>query len=592
MVKMLRKLIVTIFALTLGLDCLAFSEQSMQNSDLRQMDNSVRGIERAISVYLNGPEIRSVLTPGEFSQFPLKLKAGQVVFGEVRSDTFDPALEIVDSAGKSVAFNDDRYPGDQRPLLFWRCASDGAYSIHVRCFHDKLGGQFFARFKTYDTIDLTSDQKVERDVQRNTPILLRIPLKAGQIKEILFDTDGEKKYFGLTYNAWISPIGLPDLAFFTHGLQPAEYSIMAPVDGDYYEMMTPNGPDSSRGKVHVWTREVVPFKLTKVGNSYTARAPTKRSQIWELPVKKDELIEASTPDLDIRCNFRIIEVPDISKYDLSKEETNPFFPHPNKPPDEKGPAFVTISKRPRDNRMTVFHASRDAKLWLASDGEGPAGKQFTLRVKPAAEEFSEKKTNSGKLMIASTDFWVFDAKAGDVLTLNATSFDFSQLIIVRDPEMHEIRHFEAGMDQSSDTWRMIVQKPGRYVVDVSCRGNGGGGAYSLTRKVLHAKEFGLSKTASGEITDGQVQVWKFAATPDVPLLVHWNSSNWGYDVNIYDEKGGDANFQRDEVDAHNRYGILKVAKPQTYVLVLSGHREKASYSIELNPMPGYPKGAK
>jgi len=45
-------------------------------------DMEIRGIEQLIPSYLNGKEIKSVLTPGEFCEWTLKLKAGQIVIAQ------------------------------------------------------------------------------------------------------------------------------------------------------------------------------------------------------------------------------------------------------------------------------------------------------------------------------------------------------------------------------------------------------------------------------------------------------------------------------------------------------------------------------
>jgi hypothetical protein len=139
------------------------------------------------------------------------------------------------------------------------------------------------------------------------------------------------------------------------------------------------------------------------------------------------------------------------------------------------------------------------------------------------------------------------------------------------------------LDQTSDTWRMIVQKPGRYLVQVSCLGDGGGGEYSLSRKVLHAKEFGVNVPAKGEIGNGEIQIWKFSATPGNPLFVKWNSTNWSYDVAVYDDKGQPSGFQREKLDDQHQLGILSVSQPRTFIIVLTG-TAKATYSIELVPI--------
>jgi len=210
-----------------------------------------------------------------------------------------------------------------------------------------------------------------------------------------------------------------------------------------------------------------------------------------------------------------------------------------------------------------------------------------MHVRPAATPFTENGPNHGKLRIANTDYWAFDAKAGEVLTLNTKSSDFRHMMIVSGPNMEEIRHFEAGVDQTSDNWRLVVWEPGRYLVHISCVGNGGGGEYSLSRTVLRPKEFEIGNPAQADISRGQVQIWKFTVKKGEPMLLHWSSSAWHYEVESFDESGHPKDFQRDDVDEHTKYGILRT--PGTYLIVLSGNGAKSTYSIDLSPIPGYKK---
>ena len=73
--------------------------------------------------------------------------------------------------------------------------------------------------------------------------------------------------------------------------------------------------------------------------------------------------------------------------------------------------------------------------------------------------------------------------------------------------------------------------------------------------------------------------------PDHPLLMRWTSSNWDYEIAVYDDKGQGAYLQQEAIDANNRIGILKVNEPRTFVIVMTG-RSKSTYSIELNDIPG------
>lgn len=583
---MVRIKIAATFALIFGIGALAGAQGGgfggAQGSTQGRLQGRIQGFEGSLATYLNGDAIRSLLTPGEFIEWTMKkMKAGQVVIAESQSDAFDPAMEVVDDKGKIVAENDDRYPGDQRPLLLWRCDKDGDYALHVRSFRGKAGGQAFTRFKIYESVDLSDGAPVEAELANGTPFLLRVPVKAGQIKELVHDQS--PAYMSCTYNATIAPGGLPqESPAIALRLQPAIYAVMEPVDGDYYIMETPYG-NQPRGKVRIATHEVVPKVLALDGESGMVKAPTHSRAVWELKVRAGELLETSTPELDINSPFVVCEKPDLSKFDMSKPETNPFFPQANPPSQE--PAVDFLPARARDRRLTVFRARRDTTLLLATNGEGRSN-EFTLKVRPPAANFAEQTANAGKLKIAAYDYWAFDAKAGDVMSFKSAVNGFNDVIVVRDPELREVWHAEAQLDQTTSAWQMTVQQPGRYLVSVSCLGDGGGGDYSLSRTVYHAKEFSAGSPAKGEIAPGQTQVWKFTATPDHPLLVRWTSKDFNFGVSIYDDKGNATGFQREAVDPHNWVGILKVDGPRTFLIVLSGGTKTSDYTIELGKIPG------
>lgn len=569
-----------IFAtLAAGVTAFAVPQQGPQGTFGQATDGSANAIEQGIRRYLNGPETDTIVTPGDPVEYTLNLKAGQVVVAEARSDAFDPALQIVDQDGKVVATNDDRYPGDQRPLLFWRAESEGAYKLRVRSFRDREGGKAFVRMTTYQTIDLPAGQMVEAEVAANAPFLVRIPMRRGQVIEERSEMGGAKNYLFFNYNATIAPGGLPDIGLSLR-LQPALFALVAPVDGDYYVMHTPRGERGARGKVRIGTRELTPARLAREGET---KAPTNTAALTELTVKKGDFLQVSTPELSIATRLILAEQPDLQKYDLAKPETNPFFPHPDR--QEPDAAVDILPGRTGDGRLINFRARRDTTLWVATNAAGPQNTTFTLRVRPAARELTEGVLNSGRLRIAHYDHWTFDAKPGDVMNFNIVAADFREVSVVRDPDLEEVRHVEMALDQISDTWRMIVAKPGRYVVTVSCLGEGGSGPYTLSRKSYPPKEFAKGKPARGEIANGEVQVWRFTAAPNDPLFVRWKSTNWNYEVAIYDAKGQPTQFQRERISATEEVGILTGAYPQTYIIVLTGTGAKASYSIDLAPIP-------
>jgi hypothetical protein len=576
--------VVSVFAL---LGVLTFAGGvPQQGGDMVERDlRSVQGINRAIQRYIDSREQATILTSGEFSAWSLKLEVGQVVIAEARSDVFDPALSIVDASGHMMADNDDRYPGDQRPLLLWRCTEKGTYSLRLSSYHDKTGGQGFVRYRIYDCMDIGSDKPVDKVFDTNAQFLLRIPMKAGQIKQVNFDTPNGNFAPPILIQT-VSPVGLPDCELAGPLDKVIPRRVMATVDGDYYvvaQIYPPGRPITVRAH----TEDIPATPLTRDGGRCAVKATTNKPSLWVITVKQGEFLEISTPQLSGDARFVVAEQPDISKFDLSKPETNPFYPLlPGTP--EVPPAITGLPKRANDYRLYDFVVLRDTKLWVATNGTGPKNIQYTLNVQPAAADYTPGYDLKGDLRVGNTDYWSFDTKAGDVMAFKATAKPFAATVVVRGPDLGETSHAEAGLDQTQFNWEMIVQRPGRYLTCISCKGDGGSGAYELSRQVFHPKEFAKGFPAKGEISTGQTQVWKFTAKPGEPLYVKWWSSRRSYDISVRNENGDDSDIPLTDV-GDTSYGIINVSQPTTYVLVLTSNGEKAQYSIELSDLPGYVK---
>ncbi|MCH8979260.1 MAG: hypothetical protein IH945_08460 [Armatimonadetes bacterium] len=241
------------------------------------------------------------------------------------------------------------------------------------------------------------------------------------------------------------------------------------------------------------------------------------------------------------------------------------------------------------NLRAGIRADGDAVLWLACNGAGGRGETYTLSVRPAAKAFSSDQEIEGRLRIADTDYWEFEAEAGDVMTFASGTTLFAEKLIVRDPDLNEVWSRSLKLDQTSMGWNMIVRKPGRYLVAVSAQGDGASGTYTLNRQVFGAREFDKDRPAKGDFSTGQTEIWKFTARPDEPLMIHWESSNWSYSISVLNESGVQTSLQRTRIDERNSLGILKVSRETTYVIVLISTGKPSSYSISLADIPVYVK---
>jgi hypothetical protein len=547
-------------------------------------DRSGQRINAAIGTYLNAPEQRAILTPGEYTEWPLILKQGQVVVAEASSDAFDAALEIVDSKEVVLAENDDRFPGDQRPLLFWRAPADGSYALRCRSWRGKAGGQHTLRFNIYESMDLPDGEFAEK-VLPHGRALLRVPMRAGQIKAMQYETPNQQFHY-VDPMLVISPIGLPDIRLaeplddLTSGTV-----LLAPVDGDYYFLVNLGG--SNDNKVRAGAFLLSPQTLNEPQGKTNQVLPG----LWKISVKEHDLLEVSTPELRPQSKLVVATVPDISKYDLKSAENNPFFPQILKPGEEpERPAFRTLPARERDQRIAVLLAERDAEVWLATAGLGQPNSTYTMRVAPAAKSLPAGPAQSAQLRIGNTDYWVFDAAVGDVMTFAASTQGFAAEFRVRGPTLQSEVHLVAEPDQTRLVRTMVVGRPGRYLASMSSVGGGGGGQYTLERQVFGAKEFDKGSPASGSLDGEAVHAWKLNLRPGEPVLLRWTISNDQHGITIQDAQGRQVGFAWTNISERERYTILNPREAASYLIVLVGQGQPVTYQMEVLDLPGRRSG--
>ncbi len=547
-----------------------------------------QNITNTIQTYLTGDFSHSILTPGEFTEWKLELKPGQVVIAEATSDSFDPALEIVDANSKVLAFNDDRYPGDQRPLLLWRCLSAGTYLLHTRCFRDKAGGPVDMRYRVFDSTDLPNDGTVDRVVTDTSEHLYRAQLKRGQVVQFVSNPVEGQPTVLVTPRAIIGPLGLPDpglLAAFRNVLPNA---LIAPLDGDYYFL---GGRDTAlKATVRVGLRFVDPIELKWDGHSSQSDGQSGVTSLYSVKLKRGDLVQVTTPTLMPATEIVASIQPETPDLDPKKPEANPFYPKLLNPDSGEEAPIVALTGRARDGRVHVFQAMKDATVWIGVVPRANTSDRFPIVVKSVATELATGVESPGLLKIGDHAYWSFEAKVGDVMRFSAKVKGFSGQLVLRDPSLNDTWNRVADVDSDSLTTTRVISVPGRYLLEVAADGDGGSGPYTLKREVFQAKDFGKGRPAVGDLSDGQVQVWRFTAKPNDPILVHWTSSDWTYSISCRTQDGTESRLALLDYGKAGRYGILSVTKSTDYVLVLVPGASKAKYKIELLDLPGFKDG--
>lgn len=554
-------------------------------SKQQTFESQCRQIEESLSGFFDKPETKFVLTPGEYCEWKLDLKKGQVVIAQATSEMFDPAVEIVDSKDKVAGLNDDRYPGDQRPLMLFRCPQAGSYSLRVRCFKNRSGGQFASSYRVIDTIDAVPGKTVECEVDASTPYLIRIPMKAGQICEIMNVGPITSQTALLSLGRFVSPIGLPVAISDYQSFTPLGDEIIAPVDGDYYRMVD---RVHASGTARVSATLIPVRDLTPSGETRTGKSKSGQTTIWRVPVKAGQLLALSTPELSYYNQMTVWEEPNFKSFDLNEPERNPFFPNTN----EADQAIKTLDGRDKDGRIKVIHAFKDTVLWVHCFGSRPKNADFAFNVRPAAAKFDEGIKHVSKLSVGSHDYWEFSASPGEVMSLDFLSRNFVSQVHILDPDLRPVSYLASDPDFNPLHATITIAKPGAYIVHVGSQGNGGGGEYNLSRKVYPPKPFAIGSPAKGEVANGEVQVWKFSVKAGQPIIVREYFDDTAIDFSFVGPGGDKISIPMMNINSNNRYTIFNPSEEKTYLAVVTGKGPKTNYRIEVMDLPGISESKK
>ena len=501
--------------------------------------------------YLSQRETTSILTPGEFVEWELNLKKGQVVMAEARSDAFDPAMEIVEG-DRVIIDNDDRYPGDQRPLLLWSCPKDGKYLLRVRSFRGRAGGQVFSRHVQLDCQDLKFGHN-RLAPPEGEAFLYRVALKQGDYVQARCEVPGG--IWVPIRSVRISPVGLP-YTDLVPGLAPAiDGAICAPVDGDYYLYVQGGYARSfSINPLSISLEKLLIEPITKVPTDSVRKAGI--GAVWSMDLKKGDFMEFDSREGRFNGGVYFDEAPDFTKFD---PKAHPFAPKPAR----EGASYVEMPLRGSGRSCVGILAHADTKLWIANWGSTPNPPR--LSVKPASSALGGNRAE-GRMNINHVQWWAFDANPGDVVKLTATGKGFASKIRVQAPDLQEVAERATFNEEERSEVVFVARHGGRHLIAVSCEGHGGTGTYAIDREVVPPQNLDQKASLSGTLKAGEVRVFKITMQPGpVKLLKFMGSASY----QITEPTGQAQGLSGFSIgNARYYYGVFSA--PTSYLIVLQG----------------------
>ncbi|MCC6404644.1 MAG: hypothetical protein IT207_11610 [Fimbriimonadaceae bacterium] len=542
----------------------------------RRTAEAVQHVEAALYDLLGDEFQTHILTPGEFTEWTVEMKADEVLIAEARSTAFDAGLEVVDAAGTSLAANDDRYLGDQRPLLLWRAPEAGTFTLRGRSFRDRAGGQYEIHFRVLPSllIEPGGRRTVER---KHGSVLLRLPLKRGMFVQ---PVSNEEKFAvspaQVNFRYLLTPGGLPNrdrMSLFAD--LSARRLLFAPVDGDY-DLVANFGQD---GGSELSIRTVVPQHMSR--DKPTALVQDSGVQLYEFEAEKGEILEVASigqPGAYLSEIVRMPELPvpgDQNWMDPRKQETQ----------DEQTPEFTPLITRVGDSSKSTALFHEGGKYLVSISNFRVPQAQFRAQLSAPLRPMNRELRSSGALKIGESHYWSFVAEPGQYIRLELSSQEFAAQMTQISENGQESNKVSPLLDSESVSRQFLVTAPGRQIVRVSCLGDGGKGGYQLSCAVAPSQDCSLVKPAEGRAESGETRVVRMELEAGVPYLAQFDGPISGLYFTFADLQGFARNVVMRRKSPERQYALLYSPEKLSLLVVVSGINTGGDYKVSLSELP-------
>ena len=428
-------------------------------------------------------ERSAVLTPGDRVEYKFTAKAGETLLAAASSEAFDPALAIVDAAGKELARNDDRAEGDQSPFLAFRFPADGTYLLKVLSYRSAAGGKFSARFRTFVAPDATVGKTVlalplPDPEAEQAPIFLRLPAKKGETYEVRADAlRRPSARIPLSLRNVLGPTGVLANDVETIATPGNRRIFRATRDGDYYlEFEYYRGfADAGERRVEVDTKRIETVTLDPKGELNLDLA-FDEIKLVEFPVKRGAIVRTS---IEGSSSQHLLAAPMTNRNDRSRGDEaygrtrswTYFLPNRDNPNDV----------------VRIFRADGTARLAILSTNPKPG--KVTVRNTDSLPEWTDGESTP-KLAIGESKLYIWRARQAELARVFAKSESFQVRLdlFTMDGDVANTLMDRKRRVAADD---LYFPNAGVYIVRLTCDGFGGSGVATLRKGAIPSQPYTL-----------------------------------------------------------------------------------------------------
>lgn len=446
---------------------------------------------------LDGPGAQTkYLTPGGTDTWKFSVDEGETLRLHVSTREFDPVLVLVDPGGTVLYEIDDE--GSQSRLMH-RVQQSGEHQILVRGFEHKGGGNYHLAVEEFRTTPIRTGVEESVRLDREGRAYLRLE---GQKDMVLVPHISGRNHSHQWYDA--------------SGADMGEWMHTARVEEAGEHVLTLHGERHAAVRVRV---DLAARRSLADGSQLTAPLMPGDCVIFEF----------DRAHLDFR-SFEVEHEGELA--------ARLFLPASgdSKRLDDKGfdwRSLPAVSKGAVRRFTNVFGRERRYELQVRSLSGRPQKTVVSCEDPRLPLIYGEESIDA--LPIGGARFHRFEALAGQLIRLAASSSEFDTVLRVFDAEGSELySNDDAGHGLDSGL-AFLAWKPGTYVAMVSSRGDGGGGTYNLRLEEEAIEEIEIGPTL--RVRGSGRQYRSFQGKAGQTLLVSARATRGNPRVGVLDSTG-------------------------------------------------------
>lgn len=497
----------------------------------------------------------SILTPGQFTEYPLTVKPGEVIIAEVETSNFDSALQVVDSAGKVLAENDDRREGEQDARLLYRFAQAGSYKVLVRAFKGAAGGQFDLSLRRFVPQELAIGTRATYTGSATIPtyFLVASPEPQTLLLQLSASSNPELTVF--------DPTGEPVATSARFGGNK-RLELRTATKGSYFLRVE----SSQAGTLALDAARVLSHTLAQ--KSEPQALPAGGLDLWRFQGTKGQLVRLSTLGAGATLS------------------TSLEFIVPKGTPEEAraalmGSAITRLNTPAKATGEQVIVLGQSGMFELAVAQAQSQAIRYSLTSTVMVRLWDTPAPLKETLPLGKAEFYQLMGKAGEILLLEGRSDQFDITLELFNAAGNLIASNDDSGSGRNAQIRSLLTANGSYFLRVHAFGDGGSGSYELRRTPTPVRPITVGGRLEGTLETSGTQILSFTAKPGQALLLSARSTDLDTIVRVYGPNGQLLATDDDSGGGSNSLLAFTPVREGTYTIWVSAKSVGGKYTLRL-----------